>query len=203
MKRLKFSLLVFLLLQSIMVMTASAASPAQPKRARATFAGGCFWCMESVFDGRPGVISATSGYVGGKTRNPTYEQVSAGGTGHTEAVEVVYDPSRISYAQLLELFWKNIDPLTPNRQFCDSGSQYRAGIFYHDAEQKRQAEATKANLERSRRFDKPIVTEITAVSKFYRAEEYHQDYHAKNPVRYKVYTFNCGRAQRLAQLWGK
>jgi peptide-methionine (S)-S-oxide reductase len=179
-----------------------AAQPAT-QHARATFAGGCFWCMEAVFDGLPGVVSATSGYVGGSLPNPNYKQVSAGGTGHAEAVEVVFDPRRISYAQLLELFWKNVDPLTANRQFCDEGDQYRAAIFYHDAEQKRLADATKAAIERSRRFTQPIVTQIVPVSRFYRAEEYHQDYHLKNPVRYKYYKYQCGRAQRLKALWGK
>jgi peptide-methionine (S)-S-oxide reductase len=172
-------------------------------RQKATFAGGCFWCMEPPFDELPGVVSTTSGYTGGRTKNPTYEEVSAGRTGHTEAVEVVYDPAKISYAQLLDVFWKNIDPITPNRQFCDVGTQYRAGIYYHDEEQKRLAEASKKALEQSGRFKQPIVTEIAAVAPFYPAEEYHQDYYRKNPLRFNYYKFSCGRAKRLEQLWGK
>ena len=170
---------------------------------KATFAGGCFWCMEPPFDKIDGVISTTSGYAGGQRKNPTYEEVSAGGTGHAEVVQVVYDPRKVSYAQLLEVFWLNIDPLTPNRQFCDSGHQYRSAIYYHNANQKKLAEASKRKLEQSRRFNKPIVTEIAALSAFYPAEEYHQNYYEKNPLRYKFYRFNCGRDQRLGELWGK
>ena len=170
---------------------------------KATFAGGCFWCMEPPFDELPGVVSTTSGYTGGRTKNPTYEEVSAGGTGHTEAVEVVYDPAKITYARLLDVFWKNIDPITPNRQFCDIGTQYRAGIYYHNEEQKRLAEASKMALERSGRFKQPIVTEIAAASPFYRAEEYHQDYYRKNPIRFNFYKYSCGRARRLEELWGQ
>jgi peptide-methionine (S)-S-oxide reductase len=169
---------------------------------KATFAGGCFWCMEPPFDELPGVISTTSGYTGGRTKNPTYEQVSSGGTGHTEAVEVVYDPSKITYARLLDVFWKNIDPVTPNRQFCDIGTQYRAAIYYHNEEQKRLAEASKKALEDSARFQQPIATEIAAAAPFYRAEEYHQDYYKKNPIRFKLYKYRCGRDQRLEELWG-
>ena len=169
---------------------------------RATFAGGCFWCMEPPFDELPGVVSTTSGYTGGHTKNPTYEEVSAGGTGHAEAVEILYDPAKITYARLLEVFWKNIDPLTPNRQFCDVGPQYRSAIFYHSEEQKRLAEASRSALEKSRRFDRPIVTEIVAASAFYNAEEYHQDYYRKNPIRFNYYKLSCGRARRLAELWG-
>ncbi len=169
---------------------------------KATFAGGCFWCMEPPFDELPGVISTTSGYTGGRTKNPTYEEVSAGGTGHAEAVEVVYDPTKITYARLLDVFWKNIDPITPNRQFCDIGTQYRSAIYYHNEEQKRLAEASKKALESSGRFKQPIVTEIAAASPFYRAEEYHQDYYKKNPIRFKFYKYSCGRARRLEELWG-
>jgi peptide-methionine (S)-S-oxide reductase len=168
----------------------------------ATFAGGCFWCMEPPFDELPGVISTTSGYTAGRTKNPTYEQVSSGGTGHTEAVEVVYDPSKITYARLLDVFWKNIDPITPNRQFCDIGTQYRSAIYYHNEEQKRLAEASKKALENSARFQQPIVTEIAAASPFYPAEEDHQDYYKKNPLRFKFYKYRCGRDQRLKELWG-
>jgi peptide-methionine (S)-S-oxide reductase len=169
---------------------------------KATFAGGCFWCMEPPFDELSGVISTTSGYTGGRTKNPTYEQVSSGGTGHAEAVEVVYDPSKITYAKLLEVFWKNIDPVTPNRQFCDIGAQYRSAIYYHNEEQKQLAETSKKALENSARFQRPIVTEIAAASSFYRAEEYHQDYYKKNPIRFKFYKYRCGRDQRLEELWG-
>jgi peptide-methionine (S)-S-oxide reductase len=180
--------------------------PAQQRssegKGTATFAGGCFWCMEPPFDELPGVISTTSGYTGGQTKNPTYEEVSAGHTGHAEAVEVVYDPARISYERLLEVFWKNIDPITPNRQFCDVGSQYRSAIFYHGDEQKELAEKSKRAIERSGRFDKPIVTEIHPAGPFYKAEEYHQDYYKKNPFRFNFYKFTCGRARRLAELWG-
>ena len=168
----------------------------------ATFAGGCFWCMEPPFDELPGVVSTTSGYTGGRTKNPTYEEVSAGGTGHTEAVEILYDPAKITYAQLLDVFWKNIDPLTSDRQFCDVGTQYRAAIFYHDEEQKRLAEASKSAIEKSGRFAKPIVTEIVPSAPFYKAEEYHQDYYKKNPIRFNYYKFTCGRARRLQELWG-
>jgi len=170
---------------------------------KATFAGGCFWCMEPPFDELPGVISTTSGYTGGRTKNPTYEQVSAGITGHAESVEVLFDPAKITYARLLDVFWKNIDPLTANRQFCDSGTQYRSGIYYHTEEQKRLAEASKKALEDSGRFKQPIVTEIVAATAFYPAEDYHQDYYKKNPIRFKYYKYGCGRAKRLEELWGK
>jgi peptide-methionine (S)-S-oxide reductase len=168
----------------------------------ATFAGGCFWCTEADFDKVPGVISTTSGYIGGTTVNPTYKQVSAGKTGHVEAVQVRFDPAKTNFAKLLAAFWPTIDPLTPDRQFCDGGSQYRSAIFYHDAGQKRQAEASKAALAASRRFTQPIVTEILPATEFYPAEEYHQDYHVKNPIRYSYYRSNCGRDARLAEVWG-
>lgn len=171
--------------------------------AKATFAGGCFWCMEPPFDKLDGVIATVSGYTGGHTRNPTYEEVSAGRTGHAESVEITYDPSRISYTKLLEVYWHNIDPTTPNRQFCDVGSQYRSAIFYHDAEQQRLAEQSKAALAKSKPFPQPIVTEIVAAGEFTPAEAYHQDYYLKNPLRYKFYRYNCGRDQRLEELWGK
>ena len=170
---------------------------------KATFAGGCFWCMEPPYDKLDGVVSTTSGYIGGHTEKPTYEAVSAGGTGHAEAVEVTYDPARIGYAKLLEVFWRNIDPTVRNRQFCDVGDQYRSAIFYHDAEQRRLAEQSKAALEKSRPFPQPIVTEIVPAGVFTPAEAYHQDYYLKNPVRYKFYRYRCGRDQRLEDLWGK
>jgi peptide-methionine (S)-S-oxide reductase len=168
--------------------------------AKATFAGGCFWCMEPPYDKLDGVSSTISGYAGGKKKNPTYEEVSTGITGHTEVVQVTYDPKKVTYEKLLEVFWRNIDPLTPNRQFCDVGSQYRAAIFYHDEDQKRLAEASKKAL--SKRFKEPIVTEIVAYTEFFPAEDYHQDYYIKNPLRYKYYRYNCGRDQRLEALWG-
>jgi peptide-methionine (S)-S-oxide reductase len=182
-------------------MSASAAT-ATSGHAIATFAGGCFWCMEPPYDDLDGVISTTSGYTGGHKQNPTYEEVSTGTTGHTEAVQVVYDPKRISYERLLEVFWRNIDPVTPNAQFCDHGTQYRSGIFYHDAAQRRLADESKRALEASGRFKAPIVTEIVAAGTFYPAEEYHQDYYKKNPIRYKFYRASCGRDRRLAELWG-
>ena len=168
----------------------------------AIFAGGCFWCTEADFDKVPGVISTTSGYIGGKTANPTYKEVSAGKTGHIEAVQVRFDPARTSFAKLLAAFWPTIDPLTPNRQFCDGGSQYRSAIFYLDAEQQRQAEASRAELAASGRFTQPIVTEILPATEFYPAEEYHQDYYIKNPIRYSYYRGSCGRDARLAEVWG-
>ena len=171
--------------------------------AKATFAGGCFWCMEPPYDKLPGVISTTSGYMGGKKRFPTYEEVSTGTTGHTEVVQVVYDPAKVSYEKLLEVFWRNIDPTVRDQQFCDVGSQYRTAIFYHDEEQKRLAEASKAALEKSKPFKAPIVTPVQAAGEFWPAEDYHQDYYKKNPVRYKYYRTGCGRDDRLKQLWGK
>ena len=170
---------------------------------KATFAGGCFWCMEPPYDKLDGVVSTTSGYIGGHQKNPTYAEVSAGRTGHAEAVEVLYDPATISYAQLLEVFWRNIDPLARDRQFCDRGSQYRSAIFYHDAEQERLAQESKDRLERSGQFTDPIVTQVAPASTFYAAEDYHQDYYLKNPLRYKFYKYSCGRDKRLEQLWGE
>jgi len=181
--------------------TGSAGHAAEP--AKAVFAGGCFWCMEEAFEKVEGVVSVTSGYMGGQKTNPTYEEVSAGGTGHAESVEVVYDPAKVSYQKLLDHFWKNVDPLTPNAQFCDHGSQYRAAIFYGNDEEKRQAEASRQSIEQAKRFTEPIVTQIMMAAKFYAAEEYHQDFYKKNPVRYKFYKYNCGRVQRLEMLWGK
>lgn len=169
---------------------------------KAFFAGGCFWCMEEVFEKVPGVISVTSGYMGGRVENPSYEQVSGGGTGHAEAVEVSYDPQKVSYAKLLDAFWRNVDPVTANAQFCDHGSQYRAVIFYQTDAEKRLAEESKRTLEQSKRFAQPIETELVMASRFYPAEDYHQDFYKKNPIRYKFYKYNCGRAQRLEELWG-
>ena len=177
--------------------TAASGSPA-----KAYFAGGCFWCMEEAFEKVNGVLEAVSGYMGGALKNPSYEEVSAGKTGHAESVEVRYDPARVGYAQLLEAFWRNIDPITPDAQFCDHGNQYRAAIFYQTEEEKRAAEESKRTIELSKRFSTPIVTQVTGASEFYPAEEYHQDFYKKNPVRYKFYKFTCGRAQRLETLWG-
>jgi peptide-methionine (S)-S-oxide reductase len=173
------------------------------KLEKATFAGGCFWCLEEALDKVNGVVSTTSGYTGGRQANPTYEDVSAGGTGHAEAVEILYDPAQVSYARILDVFWRNIDPTQPNGQFCDHGPQYRSAIFYHDETQKRLAEDSKKALEKSKPFKEAIATEIAPASAFYPAEEYHQNFYEKNPIRYKVYKYNCGRAQRLAELWGK
>ena len=171
--------------------------------AEATFAGGCFWCMEAPFDKLEGVISTTSGYTGGHTNNPTYKQTSSGKTGHTEAVQIIYDPEKVSYEKLLDVFWHNINPTTPDQQFCDRGNQYRSEIFYHNEEQKRLAYASKAELDKNKPFKAPIVTQVTQASTFYAAEDYHQDYYKKNPIRYKYYRYGCGRDKRLEQLWGK
>ncbi len=168
----------------------------------AAFAGGCFWCMEHPFDELKGVVSVTSGYTGGRMKNPTYEEVSSGTTGHAESVQVVYDPTLISYEKLLNVFWHNIDPTTPNRQFCDAGSQYRSAIFYHDEKQRKLAEASKAALGKSKPFRGPIVTEIVPAGAFYPAEEYHQHFYRKNPLRYRFYRQGCGRDKRLKELWG-
>lgn len=171
--------------------------------AKAYFAGGCFWCMEEAFEKVDGVIAAVSGYMGGTVQNPSYEEVSSGRTGHAESIEVLYDPSKVTYNQLLEAFWRNVDPITPNAQFCDHGTQYRAAIFYQNDQEKRFAEESKQAIEQSKRFTQPIVTQIVMASQFYTAEEYHQDFYKKNPIRYKFYKYNCGRAQRLDELWGK
>ena len=170
--------------------------------AKAVFAGGCFWCVESDFDKVDGVLSTTSGYTGGNVPNPTYEQVSAKGTGHAEAVEIVFDPRKVSYEKLVERFWRTIDPTTKDRQFCDAGSPYRSAIFAQDAEQLRIAQASKAALEKSKPFKEPIVTEVVTGGPFYAAEAYHQDYYKKNPVRYNYYRLTCGRDARVKELWG-
>jgi peptide-methionine (S)-S-oxide reductase len=168
----------------------------------ATFAGGCFWCMEKPFDGLDGVKSTIVGYTGGSKANPSYEQVSAGGTGHAEVVQITYDPARISYQELLQVFWRNIDPTTPDRQFCDRGTQYRSAIFFLDDSQFEAARRSVEELERNKPFPEAIVTEVVPAGKFYEAEEYHQDYYVKNPIRYKYYRHGCGRDKRLKDLWG-
>ena len=196
------SLKSLLAIAAIFLILVGAAQAAQSRggTATATFAGGCFWCMEPPYDELDGVIATISGYIGGTKKNPTYEEVSAGTTGHTEAVQITYEPKKISYEKLLEVFWRNIDPLTANAQFCDQGSQYRSGIFYHDESQKKLAEASKKRIQR--RFKQPVVTEIVRAAEFYPAEDYHQDYYKKNPIRYKIYRYGCGRDQRLEELWG-
>jgi peptide-methionine (S)-S-oxide reductase len=193
---------------AVLIVAGTGAALAQPDAASgpphavATFAGGCFWCVEADFDKVPGVLGTTSGYTGGKVVNPTYHQVSAGSTGHTEAVEIAYDPSKVSYQKLLDVFWRNHDPLAKDRQFCDSGGQYRAAIFFHDEEQRKLAEESKKAVQ-ARFVPRTVHTEIVKAGAFYKAEDYHQDYYEKNPIRYKFYRFNCGRDQRLEELWGK
>ncbi|MCE5334512.1 MAG: peptide-methionine (S)-S-oxide reductase MsrA [Desulfobacteraceae bacterium] len=181
---------------------AGTSDPEHDRLAGAVFAGGCFWCVEADFEKLDGVVEAVSGYTGGTVENPTYEQVSAGGTGHLESVRVIYDPDRISYKELLDFFWKHIDPTDAGGQFVDRGGQYRSAIFYENEEQKKLAEESKRELEKSGHFDKPIATEILAASKFYPAEEYHQNYYSKNPIRYKYYRYGSGRDQFLAKAWG-
>jgi len=184
----------------------SAAKPApaaKPAAEHATFAGGCFWTMESKFEGFPGVVSVTSGYCGGHVKNPSYEEVSDGMTGHLETIDVVFDPNRVSYSQLLDRYWRSIDPTQANGQACDHGDEYRSAIFVHGAEQKRLAEESKAKLDAAHVLPGPIVTLILPESPFYPAEEYHQDFWKKNPGHYNAYREGCGRDRRLAQLWGK
>lgn len=171
--------------------------------AKATFAGGCFWCMEPPYDKTNGVISTISGYSGGHEENPTYEEVSSGKTGHTEVMQVTYDPQKVSYEELLDIFWRNINPVDADGQFVDRGSQYRPAIFYHDEEQKRLAERSRDKLEASGRFNAPIATEIVPLEKFYPAEDYHQDYYQKSPLRYQLYRYNSGRDQFLNKIWGE
>ena len=173
-----------------------------PGMAVATFAGGCFWCVESDFDKVPGVTETISGYTGGGKANPTYQEVSSGTTGHAESVQVIFDPKKVTYEKLLDTFWVSVDPTVKDRQFCDSGNQYRTAIFYNDESQRKAAEASKAALEKSKPFKEPIVTQIVAAGPFYPAEDYHQDYYMKNPVRYQIYRSGCGRDARLKELWG-
>lgn len=176
---------------------------ATEKMAVATFAGGCFWCMEPPFDALGGVISTTSGYTGGNKRDPRYEDVSSGTTGHAEAVQLVYDPNKVSYEKLLDGFWHNVDPTRNDGQFCDQGSQYRPAIFYHNEQQRRLAEQSKKKIEATKTFPEPVVTPVVAVTAFYPAEAYHQDYYRKNPLRYKFYRSGCRRDKRLTELWGE
>jgi peptide-methionine (S)-S-oxide reductase len=169
---------------------------------KATFAGGCFWCMEHPFDELTGVLSVTSGYTGGTKLDPTYEEVSAGGTGHAESVQIVFDPAKIGYEKLLQVYWHNIDPTVKDRQFCDHGHQYRSAIFYHNETQRQLAMKSRNALEKNKPFREPVVTEITRATEFYPAEEYHQHYYKKNPIRYTYYRSRCGRDARLKELWG-
>jgi len=203
----KTVILTGLLLISLMAITAMAKddgnTAAVQGTEKATFAGGCFWCMEAPFDKLPGVISVTSGYTGGHLKDPSYEQVSAGGTGHAESVQIVYDPRKISYEELLDVFWHNIDPTVIDSQFCEVGNQYRSAIFYHTDAQKMLAEQSKTALQKTKPFKEDIVTEITRATEFYPAEEYHQHYYKKNPLRYKFYRSRCGRDNRLKELWGE
>ena len=193
----------FALLAGLSAAIAQTAAPPKGEVAIATFAGGCFWCLEEAFEKVPGVISTTSGYTGGTVAGATYRQVGMGGTGHTEAVRVVYDPAKVGYDKLLEVYWKNVDPLDAKGQFCDKGEPYRPVIFVHDEEQRRLAEASKAALAASGRFKQPIVVAIEPASDFWIAEDYHQDYYLKNPAKYAYYRWGCGRDARLEELWGK
>ncbi|WP_119458238.1 peptide-methionine (S)-S-oxide reductase MsrA [Rhodospirillaceae bacterium SYSU D60014] len=181
--------------------SAALAQGAEDELGTAVFAGGCFWCVEEAFDKVEGVVETTSGYTGGTVEDPTYQQVSAGGTGHAEAVQVRYDPAEVGYAELLNVFWHNVDPFDAGGQFCDRGSSYRSAIFVATDEQKRLAEASRQEL--ADRFDRPVATEIVPADAFYPAEDYHQNYHDQNPLRYKFYKWNCGRAQRLEEIWGE
>jgi peptide-methionine (S)-S-oxide reductase len=207
MKKLFISILALLIAGGMSMAFAEekgAAPQAPAGLKKATFAGGCFWCVETAFEGLPGVTSVISGYTDGAKQNPTYEEVSAGRTGHAESVQITYDPRRIGYAALLDIFWHNVDPTQANGQFCDHGTQYRSGIFYHDTTQKRLAEASKRRLETTpQRFKGPIVTRIVAATRFWPAEEYHQDFYRKDPERYRSYREGCGRDRRLKELWGQ
>jgi peptide-methionine (S)-S-oxide reductase len=194
--------LAVLALVALGVATPTAAGDGN-ETAYATFAGGCFWCVEADFEKVDGVLSVSSGYTGGTVANPSYKQVSAGGTGHAEAVRVVFNPEIVSYEELLDVFWHHIDPTVADRQFCDVGNQYRSAIFYHDDEQRQAAEQSKKDLGQTKPFPQPIVTEITAATAFYPAEAYHQDYYKKNPIRYSYYRNSCGRDRRVAELWGE
>ena len=189
----------------VMSVTASAAEPvagaSSGRTATAIFAGGCFWCLEADYEKLPGVLGAESGYTAGKTVNPTYKQVSAGGTGHTEAVRITYDPAKVSYPQLVEYFWRHIDPTVKDRQFCDVGTQYRSGIYWQNEDERKVAEASRDELLKSGKF-REIHTEIVAASAFYPAEKYHQGYYKKNPIRYNYYRRGCGRDARVEELWG-
>lgn len=202
MQKIRMIILCAFALMATFSWAATPATPALPKLDKATFAGGCFWCMVPPFEKLSGVVSVTSGYTGGQKKNPTYEEVSSGSTGHAESVQVVFDPTKITYSKLLEVYWHNVDPTQGNGQFCDLGNQYRTAIFYHDDMQKQLAEKSKADIEKSGQLKAPIVTQIVPATEFYPAEEYHQDFYKKNPVRYTTYRMGCGRDRRLEQIWG-
>ncbi len=208
MKKLSLGVLSAALLTYVFAMPAAGLAESMPADKKmndtetAVFAGGCFWCTESDFDKVKGVLATTSGYINGHQKNPTYKQVSAGGSGHAEVVKVEYDPQQVSYDDLLDVFWRSIDPTTANAQFCDHGSQYRSGVFYMNETQKKLAMASKSALQKNKPFKEAIVTEISQAELFYPAEEYHQNFHDKNPIRYKYYRFGCGRDARLEELWG-
>ncbi|MDA0781769.1 MAG: peptide-methionine (S)-S-oxide reductase MsrA [Rickettsiales bacterium] len=188
---------------TILITTVITMANANAKNETATLAGGCFWCIESDFEKIGGIISVTSGYTGGSEPNPTYEQVSSGATGHVEAVQIVFDANIITYRRIMDKFWRSIDPLNARGQFCDIGPQYRSEVFYHNEEQKQIAEETRKQIDDSGVLPSKIVTKITEASEFYPAEEYHQNYYKKNPVRYKYYRYSCGRDKRVEELWGK
>jgi len=185
-----------------LMLAATTLTVSAQQTATAIFAGGCFWCVEADFDKVAGVLSTTSGYIGGSVKNPTYAQVSAGGTGHAEAVKIVYDPAKVTYAKLLDVFWRNVDPLAKDKQFCDSGDQYRTAIFYADDAQKKLAEETRKQVE-AKFAPRPVYTQIVQAGPFYDAEDYHQDYYKKNPIRYAYYRHGCGRDARIKEVWGK
>jgi peptide-methionine (S)-S-oxide reductase len=200
---LRIKMLLIILLGGLLIeFKVAIAEQINTSKSEAIFAGGCFWCMEKDFDSVPGVLATISGYTGGSVKNPSYEQVSAGATGHLEALKIIYDPGKVSYEKLLDVFWHNIDPTNDEGQFCDTGNEYRSAIFFQDDEQKRLAEHSKASLEKNKPFPEPIVTLIRPAIEFFAAENYHQDYYLKNPVRYKFYRYHCGRDQRLGELWG-
>jgi peptide methionine sulfoxide reductase msrA/msrB len=204
--RILLFLLIFIGIQKLpneITLASKTMSDETKKTERATFAGGCFWCTESDFEKIDGVVSVVSGYTGGHKENPTYNEVTSGSTGHYEAVQVEYDPTKVTYKELLNVFWKTVDPTDPGGQFVDRGSQYRTAIFYHNNEQKQLIEESKAELNRSGKFDKPVVTEIIKLSKFYKAEDYHQDYYKKSPGRYKSYRYFSGRDQFLEKTWAQ
>lgn len=197
--RLVSSAVLILLVVCSFSLPLSLASAAQE---RAVFAGGCFWCMEEAFEGVSGVAEVVSGYTGGAVPNPTYDQVSAGKTGHAESIEVLFDPAVVSYERLLDVFWRNVDPTVADRQFCDHGTQYRPAIFYRGDAQRQAAHASRQQVEQTKTFPEPLVVEIAAAATFYPAEDFHQNYYKRNPIRYKYYKYSCGRAQRLEELWG-
>ena len=190
------------ILAAAVLAAAVTSASAQDKTAKAIFAGGCFWCVEADFDKVPGVLTTTSGYLNGKTKNPTYKEVSGGGSGHVEAVEIVYDPAKVTYAKLLDVFWRSIDPLVKDKQFCDTGDMYRTGIYFLNDEQKKLADDSKQKVV-AKFAPRTVYTEIVKADTFYPAEDYHQDYYKKNEARYNFYRWNCGRDQRLEQIWGK